>query len=175
MERSIVRLLFSLLLLSATQAYARGTFVISPSVGSASISNISGYKESSVARLDAGYFPLPELGVGLFGIGYSDFKSNGSGNAVAIKLSGYGPSVTGRWPVHPNVQPYVRLDYLFWKAESTGLGRTLANDKGGSAGLAAGVHFPIKRFLGAKVEVSRYNNVSGADIQQFSIGAVFEF
>jgi hypothetical protein len=163
------------LLLSATHAYARGTFAISPSAGSASISNVSGYKESSFARVDAGYFPLPELGVGLFGITYSDFKSSGSGNAVAIKLSGYGPSVTGRWPVHPNVQPFVRLDYLVWRAESTGLGRSLANDKGGSAGFAAGVHFPIKGLFGAKVEMSRYNNVSGANIQQFSVGAVFEF
>jgi len=175
MNRFIGRLLFSLLLLSVTHAYARGTFVVSPSVGAASISNISGYKDSNAARVDASYFLLPELGVGLFGINYSDFKSGGSGNAVSIKLSGYGPSMTGRWPVHPNVQPYARLDYMLWKAEANGLGRILANDKGGSAGLAVGVHFPIKRIFGVKAEVSRYNNVSGADIQQFSVGAVFEF
>jgi hypothetical protein len=111
----------------------------------------------------------------LFGVQYEGFESSGSGNAVKIKLSGFGPGVTGRWPVHPNVQPYVRLDYMFWNAESIALGRTLAKEDGGSAGLALGVHFPIKRIFGAKVEVSRYNNVSGADIQQVLVGAVFEF
>ncbi|MDO8991108.1 MAG: outer membrane beta-barrel protein [Sideroxyarcus sp.] len=175
MQRFIGRLLLSLVLLSATHAYARGTVFVSPSVGTASISNIDGYKDAALLRVDAAYFLLPELGVGLFGMQYSDFESSGSGNAVSIKLSGFGPSVTGRWPVHPNVQPYVRLDYMRWEVESHGLGRLLASDTGGSAGLTAGVHFPIKRIFGAKVEVSRYNNVSGADIQQVSVGAVFEF
>jgi len=83
--------------------------------------------------------------------------------------------VTGRWPVHPHIQPYVRLDYLLWNVEATGLGRTLAKDSGGSAGFAVGVQFPIKSIYGIKAEVSGYNNVSGADIRQLSLGATFEF
>jgi len=175
MERLTSGLLLSLLLMFATHANARGTFVVSPSVGSASINNISGYDNANFLRVDGGYYPLPELGINLFGVGYSNFNSNGGGNSVAIKLSGYGPGVTGRWPVHPNVQPYVRIDYMLWKTEATGLGRTLANDKGGSAGLAVGAQFPIKRLFGLKAEVSGYNNVSGANIRQVSVGAAFEF
>jgi hypothetical protein len=174
-KQPVCRLLLTLLLLSATHAYARGTFMVSPSVGGASISNINGYEDSTFGRVDAGYFLLPEIGVGLFGAGYSGFKSGGSGNTVEVKISGFGPAVTGRWPVHPHVQPFVRLDYMRWEAESTALGRSLGKDKGGSAGFAAGVHFPIYKFLGAKAEASAYNNVSGADIRQFSVGVVFEF
>ncbi|MBI5891346.1 MAG: hypothetical protein HZB47_11825 [Nitrosomonadales bacterium] len=174
MKQPNSRLLLTLLLLSATHAYAEMSFAVSPSVGDASISNIGGYQNSNYARIDGSFYPLPELGINVFGASYTGFKSSG-GNEVSIKLTGYGTGVTGRWPVHPHVQPYVRVDYLLWKATSTGLGRTLGTDTGGSAGLAAGVQFPIKRFFGLKAEASAYNNVSGADIRQFSLGAVFEF
>ena len=95
--------------------------------------------------------------------------------AVAIKLRGAGLSVTGRWPVSVHVQPYVRADYLFWQAEATGLGRTLAKDNGRSPGLALGAQFPIKGMFGVKAEVAGYNNVSGADIRQFSVGLTLDF
>jgi hypothetical protein len=117
---------------------------------------------------------MPEVGVGVFVTSYPGFKSS-AGNEVTIKVKGYGVGVTGRWPVHPYAQPYVRLDYMRWDAEAEGLGRTLAKDSGGSAGLALGAQFPIAGFFGLKAEVSGYNNVSGADIRQFSVGAMFEF
>ncbi len=176
MDRFFCRLLFPLLLLlSATHVHAASSFVISPSVGSASISNISGYKSSTFLRLDGSFHPIPQLGVGVSLVGYPRFDSNGGGNNVSIKVTGYGAGVTGRWPVHPHVQPYVRVDHILWNAEVTGLGRTLAKDKGGSPGLAVGMQFPIKSIFGIKAEVSGYNNVSGADIRQFSLGATFEF
>src|SRR5512143_3080142 len=175
MYRSVSRLFLSLsLLLSATHAYAEKTFTVTPSVGSASIKNIDGYKNSPFVRVDGSFNPIPQFGINLFAASYSGFDSSG-GNDVAIKLNGYGAGVTGRWPVHPHVQPYVRLDYMRWNAEATGLGRTLAKDSGGSAGLAIGAQVPIKGIFGAKAEVSGYNNVSGANIRQFSLGMTVEF
>lgn len=175
MDRPIRRLLLSLLLLSATHVYAESSFVVSPSVGSASISNIDGYNKSPYLRVDGSFHPLPQFGVNVFVAGHPGFKSSGSGNDVTIKIIGYGAGVIGRWPVHPHVQPYVRVDYMLWNAEATGLGRTLTKDKGGSAGFAVGMQFPIRRIFGIKAEVSGYNNVSGADIRQFSLGLMFEF
>lgn len=175
MDRFIHKLLLSLLLSSATHAYAESSFVISPSVGSASITNIDGYKNSPFVRVDGSFHPLPQFGVNVFVAGYPGFDSSGNGNAVSIKINGYGVGVTGRWPAHPHMQPYVRLDYMQWNAEATGLGRTLAKEGGGSAGLAVGIQFPIKKFFGIKAEVSGYNNVTGADIRQFSLGPTFEF
>jgi hypothetical protein len=163
------------LLLSATHVYAESSFLVSPSVGGASISNINGYKTSPFLRVDGSFYPIPQFGVSVFAAGYPGFDSSGGGNAVSIRINGVGAGVTGKWPVHPHAQPYVRLDYMLWNAEATGLGRTLAKDKGGSAGLAVGMQFPIISIFGIKAEVSGYNNVSGADIRQFSVGATFEF
>jgi len=59
-------------------------------VGGASISNINGYKNSSYLRVDGSFHPLPELGINLFAVGYSGFKSSGGGNEVTIKLTGFG-------------------------------------------------------------------------------------
>lgn len=175
MDRYIRRLLLSLLLLPATHVHAGSSFVISPSVGGASISNIDGYKISPFVRVDGSFHPLPQFGINVFVAHYPGFDSSGGGNDVSIKINGFGAGVTGRWPVHPHAQPYVRLDYMRWDAEATGIGRTLAKDKGGSAGFAAGMQFPIRRIFGIKAEVSGYNNVSGADIRQFSLGLLLEF
>lgn len=175
MDRFVHKLFFSLLLLWATHAHAENSFIVSPSVGNASIGNIGGYKNAPYLRVDGSYHPIPEFSVNLFVVGYSGFDSSGSGNDVTIKLNGYGAGVTGRWPVHPHVQPYVRLDYMLWDAEATGLGRTLSKDKGGSGGLAVGMQFPITHRLGVKAEVSGYNNVSGADIRQYSVGLTITF
>lgn len=175
MERFIRKLLLSLLLLPATQAYAESSFVISPSLGGASISNIDGYNNSPFLRVDGSFYPLPQFGVNVFAAHYPGFDSSGSASKVNIKVNGYGAGVTGRWPVHPHMQPFVRLDYMWWDAKATGIGRTLAKDKGGSAGFAVGMQFPIKRVFGIKAEVAGYNNVSGADIRQFSLGLAFEF
>lgn len=175
MDRPFGKLLLSLLLLSAPHAHADKSFIVSPSVGGASISNIDGYNNSPYLRIDGSFHPLPEFGVNVFVAGYGGFDTSGGGNDVTIRLNGYGAGMTGRWPVHPHVQPYVRLDYMLWNAEATGLGRTLAKDKGGSAGLAVGMQFPIRSIFGIKTELSGYNNVSGADIRQFSLGLTLEF
>ncbi|HLZ33924.1 MAG TPA: outer membrane beta-barrel protein [Nitrospira sp.] len=175
MDRFTRRLLLSLLLLSANHAYAERTYVVSPSVGSASISNINGYRNSPFLRVDGTFYPIPEFGVGLFVADYSGFNSNVGGSEVGIKVTGGGAGVTGRWPVHPHAQPYFRVDYMRWNAEATGFGRTLAKDRGGSAGLALGVQFPIRRMFGVKAEAAGYNNVSGADIRQLSVGLTLEF
>lgn len=175
MNRFIRRLLLSLLLLTATRVYAESSFIVSPSLGVASISNIDGYNSSAFLRVDGSFYPLPQLGFNVFVAGYPGFDSSGSGNNVSIKITGYGAGVTGRWPVHPHMQPYVRVDYMKWNAEAAGLGRTLAKDNGGSAGLAMGMQFPIKKIFGIKAEASGYNNVSGADIRQFSVGLTLEF
>lgn len=174
MDRLLRSAVVSLSLLATTQACADNTFMVSPTLGSASISNISGYDRADFVRVDGAYRPIPEFGVGGFVVGYQDFKPS-SGTAVAIKLRGAGLSVTGRWPVSVHVQPYVRADYLFWQAEATGLGRTLAKDNGRSPGLALGAQFPIKGMFGVKAEVAGYNNVSGADIRQFSVGLTLDF
>ena len=171
MDRLIYKLFLSLLLLlSANHVYAENSFVVSPSLGAASISNIDGYYSSPYLRIDGSYHPIPEFGINVFVGGYSGFDSNGNGTDVTIKVTGYGAGVTGKWPVDPHVQPYVRLEYMFWDAEAKGLDRTLAKDNGGSAGLAVGMLFPITHRLGVKAEVSGYNNVSGADIRQVSVG-----
>ncbi len=174
MDRNIYGVIVSLLLLVATPAFADKSFMVSPSVGNASINNISGYKNAYIARVDAAFFPIPEFGVGVFALASSEFRSSG-GQDVFVKVTGPGLGVTGRWPAHPHMQPYARADYLFWTAEANGLGRALGKESGGSAGLALGVQFPIKRFLGIKTEVSGYNKVSGAQIRQFSVGLTFEF
>jgi hypothetical protein len=175
MNRIISRLLFSLLLLSATQAYADGSFVISPSLGGAKISNISGYSNAAFMRVDGSFFPIPEFGVGAFVAGYQDFKPSNGNNGTAIKVNGYGVGITGRWPVSPHVQPYARIDYMRWDVEARGLGLSIAKQSGGSPGLALGVQFPIRRMIGVKAEVSAYNKVSDANLRQFSIGWLFEF
>jgi hypothetical protein len=175
MDRLIHKLLPALLLIASMHAHADSSFLVSPSLGTASISNLDGYTSSPLIRVDGSFHPIPQFAVGVFVANLTGFESTGSGNAVSIQVNGYGAGVTGRWPVHPHVQPYARLDYMMWSAESTGLGRTLAKDQGGSAGLALGVQFPIKKIFGVKAEFSGYNNVSGANIRQFSVGATFEF
>lgn len=175
MERFIRKLFLAMLLLSATHVHAESSFIVSPSLGGASISNIDGYNNSPFLRVDGSFYPLPQLGVNVFVAHYPSFDSSGGASKVNIRVNGYGAGVTGRWPVHPHMQPFVRLDYMRWDAKATGIGRTLAKDKGGSAGFAVGMQFPIKRVFGIKAEVAGYNNVSGADIRQFSLGLVFEF
>lgn len=175
MVRHICSLLLSLLLFLAASAHAEQSFMVSPSVGNASINNISGYKNSSFLRIDGSYYPLPEIGIGVFIVKYSDFESSGAGNKVAIKMDGSGVGLTAKLPIHPHVQPYVRIEYMRWNAEATGLGRTLGTDKGGSTGLALGMQFPIRKMFGVKAEAAGYNKVSGANIRQFSVGLTLKF
>jgi hypothetical protein len=176
MHRYIRTMLLPLLLLLTTQAYADRHFVVSPSVGNASISNIKGYSDANFIRLDGSYYPQPLIGLNVFATQYQDFNSNGNGNAVAIKVTGYGVGVVGKWPLDEHFQPYVRADYMLWNAEASALGRNpLASDKGGSLGLALGAQFPIKSRFGIKVEVSGYNKVSDANLRQFSLGLTVEF
>jgi hypothetical protein len=175
MDRLVFKLLVSLLLSIATQAHADKSFMVSPSIGNASTSNIKGYDNVSMTRVDGSYFPVPELGVNLFVEKYSDFKPSGNGPAVAINVKGYGTGIIGRWPVHPNVQPYVRLDYMRWTVEAVGLGRVLGRDIGHSPGLALGVHFPITEKYGVKAEASGFNKVNSANIRKLMLGLTIAF
>jgi len=182
MDRFVCKMIAALLLLPAAQACARDwSGMVSPSVGVATVSNISGYKDAAFARVDAAFFPTPEFGVGVFGIGYDDFKTDSNSSAGAdIKVDGFGISVTGRWPLHPRVAPYARAEYMRWSAEATALGQKLARQRGGSPGITLGLQFPIVQFpvlrsLGVKVEFSAYNKISDADIRQISSGLILEF
>lgn len=175
MDCYLHRVLLLLLLLPAAPLHAEVTFAVSPSVGMASINNIDGYNDTNYLRIDGTFFPLPQLGISLFANHYEDFESTGAGHDVAIRLHGNGVGVMGRWPLHPHVQPYLRADYMLWRADAIALGRTVGKEDGGSAGLAVGVNFPIKSIFSIKSEVSGYNDVSGADLRQFSLGAMFEF
>ena len=94
---------------------------------------------------------------------------------MTLSLGGYGAGVIGRWPLHENVQPFARADYLFWEMKANSMGKVVGKDNGASLGLALGVEFPIKGFFGLKVEALRYNDISGADIDHVSFGATFEF
>jgi hypothetical protein len=171
----IRKLLFSFLLLSATRANAdSGALVISPSAGGASISNIDGYEKSRFVRVDGSFYLQPQFGIGVFAARYPAFGTSGTGSNVSIKVDGYGAGLTGRWFFTQNVQAYVRAEYMQWRAEASGLNRTLAKDEGGSAGLAVGMHFPVNGSFGIKAEAAGYNDVSGADIRQLSLGLTFE-
>ena len=168
-------LLLPSLLMPVGFAHAATSFGVSPSIGIATIQNIDGYKDSGFLRLDGNYYPIKQLGLSVFGTQYQDFESSRNASNVDIELNGFGVGVTGRWPVHKHVQPYIRAEYFRWNAEASGLGRTLGKDNGGSAGLAIGMQFPIYRIFGIKAEASGYNNVSGADIRQLSVGVTLEF
>jgi len=167
-------LLMFLLFLPA--AHARDmSFTVSPSTGMATISNMDGYDDAPFLRIYGGFHPLPQLGLYAFGVDYADFDSNRGSNNVTIKVNGFGVGVMGRWPAHRHVGPYIRADYFRWYAELEALGRTLAKDNGGSPGLAVGIQFPIWRMIGVNAEFAGYNDVSGADLRQASVGVKFEF
>lgn len=174
MERYAKELLVIMLLL-ASPASAEMGFMVSPSVGSAGISNIDGYENSPFLRVDGGLYPIPQFGVNVFAVSYPGFKTSGAGTDVTIKINGYGVGLSGRWPAHPHMQPYARLEYMQWNAEASAFGQTFAKDNGGSAGLALGMEFPVKRFLGIKTELCGYNDVSGANIRQLLLAATFRF
>jgi hypothetical protein len=175
MDRFIRTLVLALLLLPAAQLHAELSFAVAPSVGIATITNIDGYTDAAFLRVDGSFYPLPQVAVNVFATKYADFENSGGGSDVAIELQGGGVGVIGRWPVDPHFMPYLRAEYLLWSAKATGLDRTLAEDDGGSAGLAIGAHFPINRRFGVKTEFGGYNNVSGANIRQISLGLVIEF
>lgn len=174
MDRFIASLAFTLLMLAAVPSYAQLGFEVAPSVGAATITNIDGYNDTTFIRVDGSFYPLPQLAANLFVIGYNDFETS-SGNAVAISLRGGGAGVIGKWPVNAHFMPYARAEYFHWNAEATALNRTVGKDKGNSFGLALGAEFPIKKIFGAKAEVSGYNDVSGANIRQISVGMTLSF
>lgn len=175
MERYFRNLILALLVLPAAPLHAEFSFSISPSLGEASLSNIDGYDDATYLRIDGTFYPLPQLGVGVFSTFYDDFESSSGGNDIAIALDGIGVGLMGRWPLTPHVQPYLRGDYLKWNAKATGLGRTLARDDGVSLGAAVGVHFPLIKGFGLRAEHARYDDVSGADLRQTSLAWILEF
>jgi hypothetical protein len=165
------------LFLTLTQAQARDWSIqISPSAGRASIANVDGYQPANYTRLDAAFFPIPEFGAGVFGISYQNFKpAGGNGTNTTINVNGSGISLTGRWIAGAHVRPYIRAEYMSWRARASALGQTLQDQNGWSPGFTLGVQFPFSRVVGAKVEMTRYNKISDANIRQFSLGLTFEF
>lgn len=180
MDRSLKNLFF-LLLLAGCQTATAASFMVSNSLGSASISNIDGYEDATYFRLDGSFFLFPQLGFNIFAVDYNDFDYNNSDfgvtptNRVSLALKGNGLGVTGRWPMHPHFQPYARAEYFNWDLEARSLNRTIGKDSGGSMGVAVGAQFPIRRFFGLKAEMLRYEDISGADINHMAIGLTFEF
>ena len=165
----------TLLLSSVSNSHAESSFVFTPSIGTATVSNISGYSSAFSSRFDGLFFIIPQLGFNVFYNNYEDFKTTGSGTPVSLSLIRYGLGIIARWPINKHVQPYVRAEYFSWDSKAKSLGNTIGTDKGYSNGLALGIHFPIKRFFGLKLELQRSNNVSGATIDQVSLGTAFEF
>lgn len=185
MDRLSRHILFSLLLLSCGQAFAAPTFILSPSVGEASISDIDDYSSAAYLRIDATLFIKPQLGLNFFLTDSSDFRLNDADyryydssnleHPVSLYLKGRGIGVTGKWPLHPHVQPYVRADYFDWKLEARALNRTVGRDHGGSIGLAIGVQLPLYSRFGIKAEALRYFDISGTDIDQLALGWTFAY
>ncbi len=174
MDRFIRSFACTLLLLPAAHAYAEFTFAVTPSVGMATITNIDGYKDAGFLRVDGSFYPLPQVAANVFITKFGDFETNG-GNDVSIGVDGGGVGAIGRWPLDPHFMPYLRGEYFLWNVKATGLNRTLAEDHGASIGLAIGAQFPIDRRFGIKTEFGGYNNVSGANLRQLSLGLVIEF
>ncbi|MES0328486.1 MAG: hypothetical protein ABUK13_09890 [Gammaproteobacteria bacterium] len=179
MESLLRSLFITFLLFFASCVTAETSFIVSPSFGAASVNNINGYQDTTYARVDGSVYLSPQLGLNLFYADYDDFEGNSGGTPVSLSLSGYGFGVIGKWPLYRQMQPFIRGEFFAWDSEAYSLGGTVGIDSGFSAGLALGVQFPIefsiKYFTGLKIEVLRYNDISGADIDQFSFGALFKF
>lgn len=172
MESLLRNLFITLLVFFSSSATAETSFMVSPSLGTG---NVSGYHNTGYIRIDGSFYPMPQLGFNLFYADYADFETKNGGTPASLSLNGYGVGVVGRWPLHLNIQPFIRGEYFSWDSEVNSLGGTVGADSDFSTGFALGVQFPIKNFFGLKVEVFRYSDVSGADIDQFSFGATFEF
>lgn len=175
MDRLLRCLLFSLLLFPISEVYADNTLMISPSVGTASVSNIDGYDNSQFFRVDGTLFPIPQVGINIFAVNYQDFENNSGANSVKLTLEGQGFGLIGRWPINEQLQPYLRLEYFSWDVELKAFSHTISKDSSNSTGLGLGVQFTLSSGFGLKLEAMRYNDVSGADINQLALGATFEF
>lgn len=171
--KSVIASIF--LYLCVTNAHAESSFVVTPSIGTATVSNIDGYSSAFSTRFDALFFIIPQLGFNIFYNNYDDFKTTGSGTPVSLSLYRYGLGAIARWPINKHIEPFIRAEYFSWNSEAKSLGYTIGADKGNSSGVALGIHFPIKKFFGLKLELQRSNEVSGATIDQFSLGTAFEF
>lgn len=163
------------LLLLAPPVRGEGGLAVTPSVGAAWISNLRAYETVAVGRLDATWSPVPEIGVGLFGAFYGAFRAGAGDAAAKVDLRGLGPSLTAAWRIHPELQPYLRAEYLLWSVHASGYGRTLAKTTGGSLGLAAGLRYAASPRLGVRLEALAYQRLSGADIRQVALGAALAF
>ena len=175
MESLLRSLFISLLVFSGNNVIAETSFMVSPVLGAASVSNINGYRNTTYVRVDGNFYLLPQLGLNLFYADYADFETSSGATPVSLSLNGYGIGVTGRWPLHPHIQPFVRIDYFAWDSKVNSRGKTVGADSGSSTGFALGILIPIKSFLGLKGEILRYVDVSDADIDQISFGATFQF
>lgn len=180
MERLLHYLILPLLLLSS-QAHAEGdqvnpetAFTISPSFGTAVVSNIDGYEPSSYLRADASYWATQHFGFNMFAVSYSEFEmdSGPNANAVSVSLGGVGFGITGKLPLHQHFEPYLRVESFSWNVEAreTNLDMKIDEEHKRSLGFAVGARFPFRNILAFKVEALRYNDVSGADINQFGVG-----
>lgn len=182
MDRLVNAFLFSLLLLCGSQAATAASFMVSNSAGSASVSNIDGYDRAVYLRLDGAFFMTPQLGVNIFIVDYDDFDYNeadafytATGHSTSLVLKGVGFGIIGRLPLNAHFQPYARAEYFDWDLEARALDRTVGKDSGGTVGIAVGAQIPVRKFFGFRGEVLRYEDISGADIEQFGLGLTFEF
>ena len=163
------------LLANINNSHAESSFVFTPSVGTATVSNIDGYSSALSTRFDALFFIIPQLGFNIFYNNYEDFKTTGSGAPVSLSLYRYGLGAIARWPINKHIEPFIRAEYFSWNSKAKSLGNTIGTDEGNSSGIALGIHFPIKKFFGLKLELQRSNEISGATIDQVSFGTTFEF
>lgn len=169
-------LIFTLLLATSGTTVAEQSFMISPSFGKASVSDVDNYENSTHLRFDGTYYIIPEFGLNLFVTDYAAFETSlDYGSEASIDLDGYGIGFVGRWPAHSHIQPYLRAEYFAWDAELTAFGHTIGKDSDYSTGIALGLQLPIASVFGLKLEGERYYDVSGADIDQLTFGLTFEF
>ncbi len=180
MDRLRQHFLFLLLLLFGSQAVADDLGVLSIASGKASVSNIDGYDKSSYYRWDGVFFFTPRWGVNVFITGYEDFVPSTSPSAtttspVTLNLDTKGLGLTHRWPLYPHFQPFIRAEFLDWQLEANAFARRVGKDRGKSLGVALGFDLPSRNALGLRAEAIRYSDISGADIDQLSVGLTIRF
>ena len=175
MKNLLPGLLFIFSLSFVNSVIAEKSFMISADLGTASINNISGYENTAYARVDSSFYFLPQYAINLFYADYKNFETNSGATPVSLSLNGYGIGITGVCPLYSQVQPYARIEYFTWDNNVYSLGNKVGSDSDFNTGLALGVIIPIKSIFGLKAEVMRYNDISGADIDQLSFGAFFKF
>jgi hypothetical protein len=173
--RRLLRLPLVLLALQAGGARAEASFAVAPSAGVAWIANRHGFGHALAGRLEAAWRPFPELALGAFGTVYSPFPAGSGDSSAHVDLSGWGPTLTATWPLRPDLQPYLRVEWLIWHISASGYGRSLSSADGSGPGLGAGLRFALGPRAGLCLEASGYRRISGGDVRQIGVGASLAF